>query len=119
MLAPAYAQDLPSDDTQQTYTVPFPPNESDLSEAEKAKLLNALEGDLTPTIWADIYAYATAENNNESDIRRLALKRAIALSAYLQESGVPERHINLMPRGRNDDTQSPSDRADILLYHRP
>ena len=60
-----------------------------------------------------LMAYAGNEDSSESEARRLALQRAIAVRGYLMEKGLAGTAIDVRPQGRAED--SPKERVDIIF----
>ena len=58
-------------------------------------------------------AYAGDVDNSESAMRRLSLKRAISIRAYLMSRGIEGTRIDVRPKGMAPD--SPRERVDIIF----
>lgn len=60
-----------------------------------------------------LMAYAGREKASESEMRRLSLKRAIAVRGYLMSRGIDGTRIDVRPNGVAPD--SPKERVDIIF----
>ncbi len=119
--APAPAQRVP--DPPATPRLPAPvrvvlPADSDavaLSPADRERVdALAARMDTAPSLRVRLRAFAGSTEAIESDARRRALARAIALREQLVARGIAHSRILLQPVGRADD--GPPDRIDLVPF---
>ena len=91
----------------------FQPGTDRLSLKASTELDNVINLVLNKGVRLQLMAYAGTSENSESSMRRLALKRAIAIRGHLMSGGVAGTRVDIRPQ--DVATDSPKERVDIIF----
>lgn len=101
----------------QTLSLPFKPGQVDMDEATSAPLKPEIIATLkkAPDNRIQILAYSSAPDGKESQARRIALSRALAVRSWLVAQGIDAGRMDVKALGIPTDDKNNADRVEMLI----